>query len=199
MATQIIPPGYSKITFTWTLTGTTRFYQSSIEVQNLLLDGNPSGLLSFVRTAFTGVSGPFVGGNMYNGYVLAETKITMVTLGGVLLTSSITAPITGGKVAGSPAPINTSVIVRKTVLQAGKKYRGRMLIPPMFFAESDIDAAGNISTVSTYQAFWNNVYTAINPSQTIVLLHSDPAIAPTPVTALTVNSKIGTIGKRMRG
>lgn len=200
MATQIIPPGYSKVTFTFTLTGSTRFFQTSIEVQNLLADGAPATLLTTVRNAFTTSGGPFLPGNMLIGYVLTEVKILMVTLGGVMLTATNATPVIGTRV-GAPLPVNTSVIIRKTVAQAGKPYRGRMLIPPFYFTEVQVDPVGILdpTTLTASQLTWNNAYTAITPSNTIVLLHSNPAIPPTTVTALTVNNKIGTIGKRLRG
>lgn len=200
MATQIIPPGYSKVTFTFTLTGSTRFFQTSCEVSNLLLDGNPINLLAAVRNGFCTSGGPFLASNLLTGYTMTEAKILMNTLGGVLLSHVNSTPIIGSK-TGSPPPINTSVIVRKIVAPAGKKYRGRMLVPPFHLVESLIDAAGNIdvTALAAYQALWNQAYTAITPSNPIVLLHSDPLLTPTPVSSLTVNPRIGTIGKRMRG
>lgn len=199
MASQIIPPGYSKITFTWTLTGSARFFQSSVEVQNLLTDGNPTSLLATVRSAFVSTGRPFTATNMFTGYVITDTKILMHTLGGILLTANNTTPVTGSK-SGAPLPVNTSVIVRKSVAQAGKKYRGRMLVPPLYFSETDVDAVGNIGApLATYQTAWTGAWTDLNPSTPIVLLHSDPLITPTPVLGLNINARIGTTGKRMRG
>lgn len=199
MASQIIPPGYSKITFTWTLTGSTRFFQSSVEVQNLLLDGSPTTLLNNVITAFTSPSRPFHVAEMLIGFTLTEAKISMVTLGGILLTAINSTPSAGTKPTVSPCPINTSVIVRKNVFPAGRKYRGRMLIPPFYFGEALVDAAGNITSVAVYQTLFNNAFSALSAPNPIVLLHSDPALTPTPLTGYSVNNRIGTIGKRMRG
>lgn len=199
MASAIIPPGYSRVTFTFTLTGSTRIFQSSIDVQNLLLDGNPSGVMAAVRTQFIGGgAGPIAAANMLTGYTLVEMKILMRTLGGILLTAVDTTQIVGARV-GSGMSINTSVLIKKVVTPAGRKYRGRLMWPPMYFTESDVNMTGNITaSLATYQGGWTSIWTNLNPTTPAVLLHSD-ATTPTPLTALTVQAKIGTIGKRMRG
>lgn len=199
MASQYLPPGYSKVTFTYTYTGSTRFFQNSLDVRNLLNDGSPSVVLANVRSAMTAASHPYAAGEVLTGFTMTEAKILMKTLGGILLTDVNSIPIVGTK-SGTGGPINTSVIVRKTVAQAGKAYRGRLLVPPTYFPESGIDVLGNITSgLAAYQTLWNNTFADLTGVNPVVLLHSDPALVPTTLTQFTVNSKIGTIGKRMRG
>lgn len=191
-----LAPGYSRVTFTWTFTGSTRFFQTNVDVRNLLNDGSPDVVCTNVRTAFT--SGVINAGNMFTGFTLTNVKCLMKTSGGVLLTYDDPTPIVGTK-TGAGMSVNTSVLVKKQVSQAGRAYRGRMMLPPLFFLESDISVLGIISSTAVYQGYLTTAWTYMSTRNPVVLLHSDPLLTPTVVNGLLVQPKIGTIGKRMRG
>lgn len=196
--TTIIPPLFSLWTATFTCVGLTRNCQITMGIQpGVGLTAAQQN--AAVRTALVGATGrPFSAANMDNQWTLAETKILYRNAGGLLLTDIDTGVVIGTK-AIDPCPVNTSVILRKNTAFAGKAYRGRCLLPPFYFPESDVDQAGNISASATYNTLWDTARLAmISNAVAPVLLHDDPAIAPTAITSFSVNTRIGTIGKRLR-
>lgn len=104
-------------------------------------------------------------------------------------------------------PQNSAILVRKRTDAAGRRGRGRLYIPEV--SESDVDNVGNLS--STYRSAWQTRATALlaNLSDSafdgvlpMVVLHRSEGAgvepAPTPVTALVVETRIATQRRRLR-
>lgn len=112
------------------------------------------------------------------------------------------APVAGTGFA-NPAPPNVCTLVRKNTGFAGRKFRGRMFLPSV--AETQIDAAGIIagSLVTDVTAEGDDFLAALADDGIIGyaiparLLHSD-ATAPTAITSLVCDPKVGTQRRRMR-
>lgn len=196
--TTIIPNGYSMATYSFTVTGGTRVYQTTLgllpQIGLTAAQQNTN-----LRAALAGGGGPFIASNMFVGFSLAETKILYRNLGGILISDIDTTPVVGTK-TGNPLPVNTSVIVRKVTSFAGKKYRGRMLVPPLYWDEGAVNSTGNNigGTFATYQTIWNTAYTNLAAQGLApVLLHSDSTV-PTTINSFSLVNRIGTIGKRLR-
>lgn len=111
-----------------------------------------------------------------------------------------------GQTATADGPISMAVIMRKTTDQLGRKGRGRCFIPGVLGTE-DVNQDGTIKTASlaVFQAtaddFHDNVTSpggaptgALEP----VLLHNDPALAPTVISNFTVTPLVGWIRGRIR-
>ena len=196
--TTIIPPLFSQWTATFTCVGLTRNVQITMVIQpGVGLTAAQQN--AAVRGALVGSTGrPFSAANMDNQWTLAETKILYRNAGGLLLTDIDVSTVVGTKVV-DPLPVNTSVILRKNTGFAGKAYRGRCLLPPLYFQESDIDAAGIITGWATYNTLWDTARTTmVSNGVSPVLLHDNPALAPTAISTFSINPRIGTIGKRLR-
>lgn len=149
------------------------------------------------RSAISGVSAPFVAGNMPSTLTLSETRVLM-NVGGNLFTDVDITPVVGTAATSVP-PMNTAVLVNKVTGLAGRKYRGRMFTPPTF-AESLLSAAGLIAgaTVTGQQTAWTNVFTSLTGNDlNPCLIHGD-GTAPTLLTSFVVSERIGTIGRRLR-
>lgn len=196
--TAVIPNLFSLATITFTTVGVARPQQITMGLQPGV-GLTPAQQNAALRGALIGaVNRPFSAANMDNQYSCVESKILYRNASGVLLSHIDTGIVVGTKVI-DPLPLNTSVILRKVTSFAGKKYRGRCLLPPMFFNEADVDNAGNISAVATYQTIWDNAYASLVAGAVPpVLLHDDPALTPTAINSFSVNTRIGTIGKRLR-
>lgn len=194
-----VPPNHARLTFTFTLTGTTRIYQTSLDMKQ----GSSVDAANFLAVAapyFTAANRPFNAAFMFAGMSLAEIKCSWVNSVGTLFTAFNTTAVIGTK-TGAGSPINTSVLVKKVVAPAGRKFRGRMMLPPLYFIEADITQAGQVdpTPLATYQAAWQLTYNSLALDYQPVLLHSDGFTTPTTLTGLQVLPRIGTIGKRMRG
>jgi len=106
-------------------------------------------------------------------------------------------------------PSNCSLLVRKNTSFAGRAFRGRMYWPSML-AEGDVDINGIIdgAVVTALQGHFDTLfddYLDSIPGAVPSLLHDkvtddvlDPTLA-TPLTSLTVQPKIATQRRRMRG
>lgn len=194
-----VPPNHARLTFTFTLTGTTRIYQTSLDMkQGTSVDA--ANFLTIARPLFTGTNRPFSAGFILAGMTLAEVKCSWVNSVGTLFTAIDTTVVTGTK-TGNGMSINTSVLLRKNVAPAGRKFRGRMMLPPLYFIESDVTQAGQIdpTPLGLYSTAWALTYSSLALDYQPVLLHSDGFTTPTLITSFTVLPRVGTIGKRMRG
>lgn len=196
--TAVIPNLFSLWTCTFSCAGVARPIQITMGIQPGVGLTATQQNIAIDNCLVGSVGRPFSAANMDNQWTCVERKILYRNSGGLLLTDVQTSVVAGTK-AIDPLPVNTSVILRKVTAFAGKKYRGRCLLPPLFFQESDIDNAGNITGFATYQSLWNTALSAMQSAAVSpVLLHDDPAIPPTPINSLTINGRIGTIGKRLR-
>ncbi len=103
----------------------------------------------------------------------------------------------------SPPPNNTAILVQKRTSRGGRKGRGRMYLPPASLHEPNVGATGDITgvTLTAHQTWADEVLAAMDlASQPMVLLHSEEAgaIAPDPVTSLSVQPKVATQRTRLR-
>lgn len=200
MAT-VLPSGYGSWICTWTLDGSTKIFQSVWMVSN----ESPS-TVSVLNTAMRGywcsAGRPFVAANMFVGYTLASTEAYLNT-GGVITYDIVEAPIVGTKASSLGTPINTSLLVKKNTLIVGRRYQGRFMWPNLYIAEADISQAGIIS--STPRATYEDIIDEALTAQIVAggwlphLGHSSSEVAPTPYASITLQPKIGTMRRRIRG
>lgn len=106
-----------------------------------------------------------------------------------------------GTVSASSPSINTSVKVKKGTGIAGRKYRGVMMVPPFWLAEgTEVDSGGNLDStrITALNSSLNSVRgQMVGNGVTPILIHGDGS-APTTITSLTVQGRVGTVGRRMR-
>lgn len=113
-----------------------------------------------------------------------------------------------GLANSSALPPNSAVLIRKQTGLAGRRGRGRMYVPGVL--EGSVDNVGLLT--STYRGSLQTAYdlwltgleegvSSILPMPPVVLHRSEGAgvePAPTPVTSLTVETKIATQRRRLR-
>jgi hypothetical protein len=193
-----IPAGYGIWSITWTVAGTARNVTCTI-AYDAPSDFTAAPANAAFRTCFLNTAGrPFSAGNLPTTYTVNETK-ALYNLGGTLWSDSIFS-VTSGTGTTTPPPINTAVLVNKVTGMAGRRMRGRLFCPPVV-PEANVNQVGIIdgAQVTAQQALWDAAYTAIVAAgYPPVILHNDGG-TPTPVTSFSVQQRIGTTGRRLRG
>lgn len=154
---------------------------------------NPDQAAEDIHDAWTAV------GSMHTS-VDAQASITGVTtlerLAGVLNAGLFNETVAGGT-SGGAAPPQVATLFRKVTAQAGRAFRGRMYLPASPSPNEDGTYPGATVTTLNGRAatFFNALATA---GLDMVLLHSDPAISPTPVTSLVLVNLVATQRRRVR-
>lgn len=196
MPAIIVPNGYAEIGIDWLRVGGAHLYTITFGVA-LKATPTPTGIQTDIKNAWT-FAGSMNGGQPTS--MVAQTVHYKATYGGLPLSGSVSAGWSsggGGPTMASPA---VALVAKKATGLAGRKYRGRLMLP--FCAESDIDNNGVVAsgTVSGWNAglvVFLAQLAAAGRAQIngMVLLHSS-ATTPTPVTALTLRATAGTVRKR---
>lgn len=195
----VIPTGYGFARFGISLTGGNRLWYTTMGA-TLLSGESVVQYASAMDTLWLTHMAP--ASALINGHTLLPTTV-YANVSGALETHTIgVSTVTTG--AGTSVPPNSSVILRKRTPLAGRAFRGRMYLPSCFINETLVDNAGVIagSAVTTLQNRANAwLAAATAQGRSLVLLHeaSSPASIPTALTALTIDSVLGTQRKRMRG
>jgi len=105
---------------------------------------------------------------------------------------------TAGTLNADPVSPAVAVRITKQTLRAGRKYRGRMYLPPAYLAEANVDGGGIIdsATVASIQsnitAFQGDLAAIDLPAY---LLHADLS-TPTAIFSFEVRNSVGTQRRR---
>jgi hypothetical protein len=96
-------------------------------------------------------------------------------------------------------PSNCAIGIRKSTAVGGRVGKGRWYWPAGYLPEGNVDELGIISTTARgiLQGKASAFVTNMKQDGPIVLLHSDPARAPTPVNSVTIVPKIFSTPHRM--
>lgn len=126
----------------------------------------------------------------------------------VVGTSDPTAPLVfthgaweGGSGSFETLPPNVATIIEKRTALGGRKGRGRMFIPSP--GEAGVDNKGHFSSsqLAFLQTQCNEFLAGVNGISGVtemVLLHTDPSLAPTTITSLVPKTLIGQQVRRLR-
>jgi hypothetical protein len=124
------------------------------------------------------------------------TKFTLRSAEGTVLDRDVSIAATVSQELVAP---NTAYLVRKATALAGRKHRGRMYLPGV--TEPSIDSVGQLtsSKVTELQGALNSFVSEAGVANfTLAILHNDTT-APTVVTALTIQPRVATQRRRLRG
>nr|CRY96671.1 hypothetical protein [uncultured prokaryote] len=107
--------------------------------------------------------------------------------------------------SGAFPPTAMSAIARKVTNELGRRGRGRMFLPGVV-SEGEVDQDGTIQSAritALTQVVQDFVVTLgvgdmVGPAMPTVLLHSSAPLDPTPLTNVTISSKVGWIRGRIR-
>lgn len=141
---------------------------------------------------------------MQAGYQVTNVNLFVgLTIGDISLDSNVgNGP---GTASGAPLPQNTSILVRKSGLLAGRKHRGRMYIPGV--REANVNEVGLIDSTerTRIQGHVDALFDALeNPVGGFnwlgaYILHSyGDATEPTAITAMQVDPVVATQRRRLR-
>jgi|tagenome__1003787_1003787.scaffolds.fasta_scaffold20808414_2 hypothetical protein len=107
-------------------------------------------------------------------------------------------------------PVNCAILVEKHTSKGGKRYRGRMYVPPCYISANNVGPSGNIQAAewTTLGTRWNAFYQSlVSPGSgrryQPVLLHNQKEggatnYIPTEITSFAVDPMVATQRKRLR-
>lgn len=189
----VIPEGYAQVV--------ARISQSGVSREMAVVFGVES-VGAFTQGDIDGISAAasdFIRGITTNTTTYIGVKVTEEQGSGPILWESVVDAGLGAN-TGATAPPNTAWLIRKRTGSGGRRGRGRMFVPGI--RETDVDQAGVITAAQVTgaqalaTAFGNALTTNATP---MVLLHSEAPFTPELVTALTVDSRVATQRRRLRG
>lgn len=193
--------GYHICVPSFTLTGSLHTFQVALMGKTSTGDNVAATLAKWV-TALTTGTGPIRGAIMYVGWSNVSIKVSQMDGGFLTVAENLT--VTTGTLASSlGVPCNVSILTRKPVALAGRRYRGRCMWPDMWVPESDISQAGLIgaagqTTVNTIMSGMHSSLASAGIDE--VLGHSSSEILPTVLTSSMICvPRVGTIKRRIRG
>jgi hypothetical protein len=195
-----IPPGFANAHYRFAFAGSS--HQFSFAIAYAATDViDPLTDVVDLSVAFSDAAG-YGMGSVYNAWTFHGVHLIVGQDGPDLVGDFDPAlPGTGG--SGTFNPPNTSMLVKKTTLLVGKKYRGRAYVPLISLVEADVDNVGMIdSTVrGVIQGGWNDFITKIGTDvanfERFVLLH-EGLTAPTTIETWTVENQVATQRRRLR-
>lgn len=192
-----IPVGYGQINYVLALAGDN---EEMIVTMGVWLNPTEStDDVAIINAAMTNFADAYKGG-MCNVYTIKRADGYFNRGAGNIVVSSTLPPI-ACTVAGNALPQNCAYLFKKLTGIGGRTGKGRFFLPGV--PEAEVDAAGNVQTGSV-TAFglasidYLNDMSAILGVNSCVLLHSDGATIPNPITAITLDSKLATQRRRLR-
>lgn len=197
-----IPAGYGEIALRHTLTGDpeemlcTIGFRSTVGVAlaDLVAAADAIDLAWRVQILDSGVD--MVDDFTYQGYrarVDASGTGELTIEGGTVLAGQSTAAI---------PPSNCAILVRKRSALGGREHQGRMYLPMVLTAESNVSPTGAIESahVASLNTRFSLFLADVEADDVeLQILHGDPVLVPTPISSFSVQSTLATQRRRMRG
>lgn len=195
-----IPPGFANAHYRFSFAGSSHSFSFALaygasDVIDPLVD------VVTLSTAFSDPAG-YGMGSVYNAWTFHGVHLIVGQDGPDLVADFDPAlPGTGG--SGSFNPPNTCMLVKKSTLLAGKKFRGRAYVPLISLVEADVDNVGTIDNTvrGVIQSSWDDFISEIIsniPNITGMFLLHEGLTAPTLVETFTVESMVATQRRRLR-
>lgn len=152
-----------------------------------------------INALVRGVGRPITAAQMETGWSFVGVRCTEMDDVGPLQGEFLS--LLAGTGAAGAMPPNCAVLIRKFTAAGGRRNRGRMFVPPVHPAETNVSPSGTIAgaQLTNLQTWWGNVLTQMGVAGLpVVLFHSEVPFTPTPVTSFVVQSVIATQRRRMR-
>lgn len=191
----VLPDDYGLASLKWTVTGISEFMVVTFGVFHPTAP--PADWPVDINTALI-ASNLAKAASQFVGWTYGTCTVSYGTPSGpIVYEDTVSNP---GSRAGESMAVNSCVLVRKNTGVGGRANRGRMFSPPINLSEAKVSKAGVIDPVdqAAIQADWSSFLTELNTAgYSMVILHSDPLLAPTIVNSLTVESIIATQRRRL--
>jgi hypothetical protein len=196
-----VPDGFYEATFLMKNSASTRIATCSLGL--LSLDVTPpdaDAAADDIYAIAVAAGNPFAPGQMIDDWSFEGVSVAQGTSTGDIIGQHLQHA--DGTVSDSVPPSNCAVLIKKNTASGGRRYRGRLFLPPIFLNEGAVDPAGNIagSPLTSMQNQWNSFYDDLIAGDWVPTLFHQGAGAPSPtaITSFTVQSLIGTQRRRMR-
>jgi hypothetical protein len=191
MPEQIIPVGYSKVTFRWIGNGAPTGAECVFGVIN-----GPNATPLVIANAIAGLYATHLDPITSAALTLAELRVKNgPNEDGPI---AVITPNNQGAAGEECTPPNVAILVKKVTAEGGRRNRARMFYPGP--QEVSVFSNGLLSQpyVATLQTAFSNFHASLaNANYQMVVLHS-LAGPPTPVTGLAVQIQAATQRNRLR-
>lgn len=190
----VIPDGFSQATLEFTAPGIP-------DPAMVVIGLEPDPTLDALQQAQAVVNAwntgtPSIRGRTHDETTLHSVRVLFNDNG--VFRSNATFPQEAGTLAGVGLAYNCAYVISKETDRAGRAFHGRMYWPGLLEGDVGIggviDSAAQSSMGDAATNFLNALSSELVP---MVLLHSDPAVAPTDVTGVAVRANIGTQRRRL--
>lgn len=191
----VIPPGYAEVVSEFTIAGDggPAIVAFGVSV-DLITD--PTELAEQIGPVWDTTPGLLL--SMSSTVALREVRVTVGQDGGPDTIGSASFNLVGQNSANAATP-QVAYLLRKQTGFGGRAYRGRMFIPGV--VEGNVDDSGLLDTSfrTAFQSAADTFLDALDgQGNPMVLLHTSPLIAPTPVISLVADAKVATQRRRLR-
>lgn len=203
----VIPVGWAEATVQISLLGDPEPMSMVWGIGPADIDPEPSVaaiLAGYVNNALTQVGSPFDPAVMYERWTYVGTRVAIGSVAGPVLGEEI-VNLPGEEPNVGQPPVNTSLLISKNTSLGGRRGRGRIYAPLTSIGSASVEPTGIIATaaVANLQAWWTQALEELTSNGAdMYLFHSapevGPAVPPTKVTSLSVQTRVATQRTRMR-
>lgn len=199
--TLVIPEGFASAAWVFTSSNGTAPFVTTLGVDVSNYEGQLGAAASVLFAAYRDQLLPKTTSDLTLDRVTLSTTVNGV--GGSVDSSD--APASGAMSPSGFAPLAMAYIGRKVSEQLGRPGRGRMFLPGSA-RENEVAPDGSVS--ATEREAWQMALAAFGNALTTtpgagfemqpVILHSNPAVPPTPITGFVISDLVGWIRGRIR-
>jgi hypothetical protein len=199
-----IPSGHGIVSWIFALSGSSHQFgfTHGLDV-DVTADGDPQTVADDAADAFLSGYGM---ANAYNAWTFVKTHALTRSGPNFFSADSVHNTVgTGG--SGAVNTANLAMIVKKSTIFAGRKFRGRMYWPCLSLLDADVDNAGNINpavvatiqgNVDDFRSDWEGKGSVAHINVLHTATDDDPTPDGTTVTNWTVEALCGTQRRRQR-
>jgi hypothetical protein len=197
-----LPNGYHITVPSLQLVGSTHTFQVAMMAKTKVGDNVAATNTSWIDALTLQTNSPLKSSNIYVGWNVLSIKTSQMDSGLLTVVDTVSS-IIGTKAASLGVPCNVSILTKKPVDIAGRKYRGRCMWPDLWVSEANIGQNGvidstGITLVNTLMAGMDARLVGLGIFQ--YLGHSSSEVAPTALNGpMLCVPKVGTIKRRIRG
>lgn len=199
MAELEIPANYGNAVFRVKMAGKTNLMTFTLGYWHPVPGTTAEDAAESLAGAINVTDGAFTSDFLGSTFTLQDVLVYQNDAG--IITSAVQGIDATGAGGLAVPPVQCSLLARKTTSRVGRKFRGRWYVPNMFFAETDIDAMGNIAPTpfGILSTAFNTTVNELMANTVAVpcLLHSD-GTTPTLLADITLQSKMATQRRRVR-
>lgn len=196
-----VPEDFYEITLIWKAIAGAREFTCAFGAADLSVSPRTATEMAndaYIAAVTTG--NPCDNASMMDDYSFLGVSVALGTSTGDIVGQHLET--LAGSISDACPPVNCSLLVNKATALGGRRYRGRMFVPPCGVNEGAVDSIGTISgsTLTSNISQWSSFYDDLVADNIIPhLFHQGGgAPVPTPITAFTVQALMATQRRRMR-